>query len=237
MRGEPSERPEEERPIQRRIIEPSLRREEALWRDGVRRIAGVDEAGVGSLVGPVIAAAVILPVGAKPIEGVRDSKLLSRKARERLYDEIRKSALDCCVGVASVREIERINILHATHLAMRRALGRVEPYDYAIIDGRAIRDVELGPHTTLVNGDLLCYSISCASIIAKVARDRFLVRLANRYPGYGWEHNAGYGTAFHLAALRELGLTPYHRRTYAPVRAIFESQSAPNRLEGAVSQA
>jgi ribonuclease HII len=120
-----------------------------------------------------------------------------------------------------VREINEINILRASHLAMQRALRRVAPYDHALIDGREIREIDLGPHTAIVDGDALAYSISCASIVAKVTRDRLMCRLAQRYPGYGWERNVGYATRTHLQGIRERGLTPFHRLAYAPVRAFI----------------
>jgi ribonuclease HII len=101
---------------------------------------------------------------------------------------------------------------------MRRALARIGPYDHALIDGRPIKDPAIGPHTAIVDGDATCYSIACASIVAKVVRDRLMEKLARRHPGYGWEHNAGYGSAEHMRALRLLGVTPYHRRSYQPVR-------------------
>jgi ribonuclease HII len=122
------------------------------------------------------------------------------------------------VGAASVTEINKINILKASHLAMFRALKRVQPYDHALIDGRDIREIDLGPHTAIVDGDALSYAIASASIVAKVTRDRLMHKLATRYPGYGWENNVGYATRRHLQGLREHGLTPFHRLAYAPVK-------------------
>ncbi|MDO8671982.1 MAG: ribonuclease HII, partial [Dehalococcoidia bacterium] len=121
--------------------------------------------------------------------------------------------------VASVEEIERLNILKATYLAMRRALDRVGEYDHALIDGREIKGFDLVPHTAIVDGDATSYAIACASILAKVIRDRLMQKLALRFPGYGWEQNAGYGTEEHLRALVRLGPTPHHRRTFGPVQA------------------
>ena len=128
------------------------------------------------------------------------------------------------VGAASVAEIERLNIYHAAHLAMRRALRRIDDYDHVLVDGRKIVGFEnhVGPYTAIVDGDASSYAIACASIIAKVTRDRLMTRLAVRYPGYGWEHNAGYTTRDHVLGLRELGLTVHHRRTYARIRAMLE---------------
>lgn len=201
---------------------PDLDVERSLWERGRLRVAGVDEAGVGPLAGPVVAAAVLLPPRCEAVEGVRDSKLLSREARERLFEAVVGQAIAVGVGAASVREIERLNVLRAAHLAMARALARVGERDYALVDGKPVKDVDLGPHTTIVDGDALCYSIACASIVAKVFRDRLMWRLAARYPAYGWERNVGYGTAEHLRALRAFGPTPHHRRTYAPVREVAE---------------
>ena len=203
------------------MLVPSLGAERALWEQGLLRIAGVDEAGLGSLCGPVIAAAVVIPPRCQPIAEVRDSKTLSRAQRERLYVEIVRQAVAVGVGAGAVREIERLNVLRAAHLAMRRALTRVCPYDHALIDGRRIVDVDLGSHSTIVDGDASSYAIACASIVAKVTRDRLMARLGARYPAYGWGRNAGYGTTDHLAALRRFGITAYHRRGYAPIRELL----------------
>lgn len=205
------------------VVAPSLEAERALWDRGKWRVVGVDEAGIGPLAGPVVAAAYLVPVDCRLIDGARDSKTLSPAQRERLFGEIMRQALAVGVGAASVCEIERLNILNAAHLAMRRALARVGTYDHALVDGREITNCELGPHTAIVDGDASSYAIACASIVAKVTRDRLMRNLAIRYPGFGWEHNAGYPTPEHLAALHQHGLTPFHRRTYAPVRAIIES--------------
>ena len=200
---------------------PSRRLERSLQRQGLARIAGVDEVGVACLAGPVVAAAVIMPAGASFIAGVRDSKQVpTREERERLAREIRAVALAVGVGRASVLEIDRLNILHATHLAMRRALALVLPYDHALVDGNPIRDVEMGSHTEIVRGDARVYSIACASIVAKVARDRLMVRLAASHPGYGWARNVGYPTPEHRAALRRLGVTRHHRRDFGTVRLL-----------------
>jgi ribonuclease HII len=170
------------------------------------------------LAGPVVAAALVVKPYCRKIPGVRDSKTLSLQQRENLYDEILKRALAVGVGAASVTEINKINILKASHLAMFRALKRVQPYDHALIDGRDIREIDLGPHTAIVDGDALSYAIASASIVAKVTRDRLMHKLATRYPGYGWENNVGYATRRHLQGLREHGLTPFHRLAYAPVK-------------------
>ena len=198
---------------------PTLRAERALWHAGMSRIVGVDECGVASLAGPVVAAACLVKANCRRIPGVRDSKTLSAAQRRRLALEIRRRSVAIAVGSATVAEVDRLNIYHATHLAMRRALARVRPYDHVLVDGRRIVGFDdVGPHTTIVDGDATSYAIACASVVAKVVRDRLLALLAQRHPGYGWERNAGYPTAGHLAAIRELGITPSHRRSFAPVR-------------------
>jgi ribonuclease HII len=191
----------------------------------MQRVAGVDECGVGSLCGPVVAAACVIPPHCRRIDGVRDSKQLTAAQREKLVPLIRGQAVAVGVGAASVAEIDRINIYHATHLAMRRALRRLGAYDHVLIDGRAIRDFDdVGPHTTLVKGDATSYAIACASIVAKVTRDRLLRLLAARHPQYGWEHNAGYASRDHCDAIDEHGLTPYHRRSFTRARMYLSMQ-------------
>jgi ribonuclease HII len=161
-----------------------------------------------------------MPPEERVIRGVDDSKQLTRDARERLAMKIRERALTIGVGAASVREIDRINIFHASVLAMRRALARltIRP-DHLLIDGRAIRSLGT-PHTAVVSGDACCYSIACASIVAKVTRDRVMHALATRYPGYKWESNVGYSTAAHFAGIAEHGVTRHHRHSFLPVRQL-----------------
>ena len=184
---------------------------------------GIDEVGLGALCAPVVAAAVLVKPNCHKIPGVRDSKTMSARQREAVVERI-KSRVDAWgVGAASVAEIERLNIYHATHLAMRRALRRIEGYDHVLVDGRKIVGFEehVGPYTAIVDGDQSSYAIACASIIAKVTRDRLMSRLAVRYPVYGWEHNAGYTTRHHVAALAEHGPSVFHRRTYARIRTLL----------------
>lgn len=184
-------------------------------REGGRSlIAGVDEVGRGSLAGPVVACAVIMPPDARALRGVDDSKALPAAERRRLARLIRARAVAVSVGAASVGEIDRLNIYHASVLAMRRALGRLQaPPDHVLVDGRPIRTLGV-PHTAVVAGDDKCFSIACASIIAKVTRDQLMTALAVRHPGYCWERNAGYATRAHVDALRERGPSPHHRRTF-----------------------
>jgi ribonuclease HII len=208
---------------------PTLRYERAHWRDGCTRVAGVDEVGVAPACGPVVAAAVIMRPDCRRITGVRDSKTLSAAQRERLAAVIRRRAVAVGVGAASVTEIDRLNIYHATHLAMRRAITRLGTWDHVLVDGLRIRGFEddVGPYTAIVDGDARCYSIACASVVAKVVRDRLMTRLAARHPGYGWERNSGYATAEHRAAMSELGLTAFHRRSFiTSQRVLFGGEQA-----------
>lgn len=183
-------------------------------------LAGVDEVGRGPLAGPVVACAVIMPCDTRAIGGVDDSKQLDAKERDRLAALIRRRALAASLAAASVREIDRLNIYHATSLAIRRALDRlvVRP-SHVLLDGKSIRALPY-VHTAVVGGDGACYSVACASILAKVTRDRLMRALAARHPGYGWERNVGYGTRAHIAGLRELGTTRHHRRSFIPVQQL-----------------
>jgi ribonuclease HII len=215
------------------VRQPHLKVEHALWREGRRLVAGVDEVGMGALCAPVVAAAVLVRPHTRKIAGVRDSKMLSARQRGQLVDEIKRRSLAWAVGAASVAEIERLNIRNAAHLAMRRALRRLPEHDHVLIDGLKASglDAYIGPYTAIVDGDASSYAIACASVIAKVTRDRLMARLAVRYPGYGWEHNAGYATRDHVAGLRLLGVTPFHRRTYQRIRAILEGDQLELELE------
>lgn len=190
--------------------------EREAWDCGLRHVVGLDEVGRGPLAGPVVAGAVVLHPRAPLIDGVFDSKALSARQREAAALEIREHVFAWALGAASTREIERFNIRRATVLAMRRAIARlpVEP-ERLLVDGRRIP--ELGDHTAIIKGDQKSLSIACASILAKVVRDRLMRSLGARYPGYGWESNKGYATGHHLVAIRELGPTPHHRRTWAPI--------------------
>ena len=201
-------------------IAPDFTHEEALLALGFARIAGVDEVGRGPLAGPVVAAAVILDPRRLP-PGLDDSKRLSSAQRQRADQAIRESAA-VGLGVASVAEIEALNILGAAHLAIRRALAALDPApDHVLIDGNQLpRDLPM-PARGLVGGDRLSLSVAAASIVAKVWRDRLMVTLAQQHPGYGWETNMGYGSESHRAALQRLGPTPHHRRTFAPIHKLL----------------
>ncbi|MGW8282812.1 MAG: ribonuclease HII [Gemmatimonadota bacterium] len=189
------------------------------WERGLRHIVGVDEAGCGPVAGPVVAAAVVLvPFRRAPrrLHGVNDSKTLSAEKREALAEAIREISVACTIAAASAREIERLNIRRATALAMRRAVDRLPVLpDMLLVDGLPVP--ELGEHEAIVGGDARCFSIACASIVAKVTRDRLMERLDTRYPEYGWARNKGYPTGTHLSAIREHGPSAHHRATWAPI--------------------
>ena len=180
---------------------------------GYKAICGVDEAGRGPLAGPVCAAAVILPPNTI-IDGVNDSKKLTEKKREALFDVIKETAVSYCIAYASVEEIESINILNATMLAMKRAVEGLDVQaDYAMIDGNKMPQLDIDGET-IVKGDAKSMSIACASILAKVSRDRLLYEYAKEYPQYHFEKHKGYGTAVHREAILEYGPCPYHRMSF-----------------------
>jgi ribonuclease HII len=187
--------------------------------------------GRGPIAGPVVACAVIMPAETRAISGVDDSKRLTHVQRVRLAAKIRERAVAFALGAASVREIERINIYQASALAMQRALGRlrVTP-DHVVIDGRAMRTLPVS-HTAVVHGDARCFSIACASIVAKVTRDLLMTRLAQRYPQYIWDHNAGYTTREHVAGLATHGITPHHRKSFCRISDLLLEIQQQTELE------
>jgi ribonuclease HII len=190
----------------------------------VTRVCGIDEAGRGPLAGPVVAAAAILDPAAIP-KGLNDSKKLSHKAREALFADLSQCA-DIGIGMASVEEIDEINILQATMLAMTRALAALaSPPAFALIDGNRVPKIAI-PARAIVKGDARVLSIAAASIAAKVTRDRLMVAMAETHPGYGFERHMGYGTAAHLNALQRLGPCPTHRRSFAPIRNMLSPPPA-----------
>jgi ribonuclease HII len=215
--------------------EPTLEEEMALLSQGYSFIAGLDEAGRGCLAGPVVAAAVMLPLLSTPLEkggmppgtlltcfaGVRDSKQLVARERERLYEVIMQHALAVGIGIGSVEVIDERNILQATKYAMRAALEQLAIAPQALLlDAIHLPDIEL-LQRSIIKGDELCLTIAAASIIAKVTRDRIMIQLHEHYPAYGFAQHKGYGTEAHLAALRQYGATPHHRRSFAPVQELF----------------
>ena len=191
-----------------------LEYESGLWKSGVQHVAGLDEAGRGALAGPVVAAAVILPLNAT-IEGVRDSKTMTAAARARAFDAIYRTALSVGVGKASPSEIDSLNVLKASLCAMERAVASlsVQP-DWLLIDGNRVLEHASCPQRAIIKGDRKCQSIAAASIVAKVVRDRIMRDLHQRHPAYGWNTNVGYPTQSHYETLRRSGPTLYHRRSF-----------------------
>lgn len=188
-------------------------KDKTFYSDGIVNVCGVDEAGRGPLAGPVCAAACILPVGLE-IPGLDDSKKLSPQKREELYDIIVSSAITFGIAFASVEEIESLNILNATFLAMNRAIEQLFPQPaLALIDGNRNSGIRI-PSRCVVKGDSLCADIAAASVLAKVTRDRYMLAMAKQYPLYGFEKHKGYGTVQHYAALRDYGPCPIHRPSF-----------------------
>ena len=217
-----STKPENVRRRLRRRHEKLLVHELPLWAEGCI-VAGVDEAGAGPLAGPVTAGCVVLdPARLSELVGVDDSKTLTEEAREVHAAQIREVARASEVRSASVEEIDRINILQAARLAMRRAVEAVQekvPVDFLLVDAREVPDTTV-PQSALIGGDGLSLSIAAASILAKVARDATMVEAAKMYPGYGFERHKGYATAEHLEAVHRLGVTPLHRKSFEPIRTL-----------------
>ncbi len=213
---------------------PSLNHEKRLWAQGLFRVVGVDEVGMAALAGPVVAAACLVTPDTRLIRKVNDSKVLTRLQREELLSTIRGRVVKIGIGAASVAEIHRLNIYHASHVAMTRALRQIGEYDWVLVDGRRILDPAFAPgkHSEIVRGDAKSFSIAAASIVAKVTRDRLMQRLAAKYPGYGWEHNCGYPTIDHRKALRELGVTPFHRQDFGTVRVMLSAEQMALDLAG-----
>ena len=196
---------------------PDMAEEQAAHNEGFARVCGIDEAGRGPLAGPVVAAAVSLPQGYE-LPGLNDSKKLTARKRELLYTALMEDAsVQKCIAQATVQEIDELNILRATHLAMRRAAeGLPGGVDFCLIDGLPVPGFPL-PGRSIVKGDARCLSIAAASILAKVWRDHYMQDLHRQHPEYGFDRHAGYGTKAHMQALREHGVTIHHRRTFAPV--------------------
>jgi ribonuclease HII len=204
-------------PRRRRLrLKDPLRYERELWEEGIEWVAGVDEVGRGPLAGPVVAAAVILPAGLC-VRGVRDSKQLTAEARIEADAEVRKLAAAVAVGAASAAEIDALGIAGATRTALKRALDslRIRP-GHVVLDGRPVRGLGW-EHRAVVKADYRIHCVACASVVAKVCRDRLMDRLHPRYPGYGWNHNKGYATDDHRDAIKRLGPSPHHRKSFAGV--------------------
>ncbi|MBN1961686.1 MAG: ribonuclease HII [Deltaproteobacteria bacterium] len=190
--------------------------EQPLWHKGLQYIAGVDEAGVGPLAGPVVAAAVVLPIGCS-IEGINDSKKLSARKRDTLAQQIKNISVAYAIAHCSVNEIDNLNIYHAALEAMRRAVVALNcSVQHLLVDARRIPKVDI-PQTAIISGDAKSQSIAAASILAKTHRDQLMCTLAQKHPGYGLEKHKGYGTAEHIAAIKQLGPASIHRRSFRPV--------------------
>ena len=197
----------------------------ALYEQGYSFVAGIDEVGRGCLAGPVVAAAVILPLTdenlVSHLVGVKDSKQTTLQAREHLYEVILRHALAVAIGMCSVALIDERNILQATKYAMKDAIAQLSSAPQALLlDAVRLTDIAL-PQRSIIKGDSLCLSIAAASIIAKVTRDRLMLQLHEQYPHYGFDHHKGYGTPAHLAALQQHGVSPLHRTTFSPIREML----------------
>ncbi len=208
----------------------NLKKENSLFAAGFKLIAGIDEAGRGPLAGPVVAAAVVLDAAAaekisqiKEFKKLKDSKLLPAKKREEFFELIMNNFTAVSVGVCDHETIDRVNIYQATFLCMKKALGdlKIKP-DYVMLDGRAEIPNSSLKQESIVDGDNLVFSIAAASIIAKVTHDRLIAQLAKDYPQYGFQNHKGYGTKEHLAALRKFGPTPFHRKSFGPVKDLLQ---------------
>ena len=199
--------------------------EQALWKQGVTRVAGVDEAGRGPLAGPVVAAAAILPAGwAKKglppeLEGLNDSKQLTEAQRGKFFEFLTACAeIEFAIALVEAEVIDRINILQATHRAMNEALAQLLPLPpHALVDGRPVKTLRV-PQTAIVKGDARSFSIAAASVLAKVTRDQLMLKYHDQFPEYGFDAHKGYGTAQHLAAIEKFGACPIHRKSFAPLK-------------------
>lgn len=201
---------------------PTLKREKELWIEGIEYIGGIDEAGRGSWAGPVVAAVVVLPKNHRRISGVHDSKLVDKANREKLYEKITEKAVDFGVGIVSHEVIDQVGILEATKIAAKEAIEMLsyKPH-YLLTDFLKLEKQTDIPHEAIVDGDVKVYSISCASIIAKVTRDNIMSCLGGEYKRYEFSRNKGYGTKKHQELLKEHGPCDIHRRSYAPIRELL----------------
>ena len=201
-------------------LEKMLAYEKALYTQGIQLIAGVDEVGRGPLAGPVVAAAVILPKACK-IPGLNDSKKIPKSKHKEIYEAVLQNAIAIGIGIKDNHVIDQVNIYEATKLAMREAIGQLEPQpQHLLIDAMRL-DLPIS-QTSIIKGDANSLSIAAASIVAKVTRDQMMEEFDRKYPGYDFAQNAGYGTAKHLAGLDQLGVTPIHRRSFEPVKSMCE---------------
>jgi ribonuclease HII len=201
------------------VKSPNLLEEKKCWKNGFNVVVGLDEVGRGPLAGPVVAGAVFLPKNFAVIKGITDSKKLSEKQREKFYNIlINNKNIKWGIGIVSEKVIDKINILQATKLAMKKAIKNLQA-DYLLLDGSFKLDVPL-PQTSIIKGDSKVFSISCASIIAKVTRDRLMQKYHKKYSQYGFDKHKGYGTALHIKQIKKLGACPIHRKSFYPVSEI-----------------
>ncbi|MCL2113807.1 MAG: ribonuclease HII [Streptococcaceae bacterium] len=206
--------------VENERLEKMLQFERNLYAQGIELIAGIDEVGRGPLAGPVVTAAVILPPNCK-IRGLNDSKKVPKSKHHAIFTEIQKQAIAVGIGVVSHEKIDEVNIYEATKIAMLQAVENLKVVpEHLLIDAMAL-DIEI-PQTKIIHGDATSLSIAAASIIAKVTRDEMMASFALEFPGYDFENNVGYGTAKHLSALTELGITPIHRKSYEPIKSMVE---------------
>lgn len=208
------------------MIFPDTELEKKLWKKGLKRVIGLDEAGRGPLAGPVTAGAVCIGVDTSLNSLIRDSKKMSKRQREQVYENIKENCIAYGIGVVEAEIIDEVGIQKAVHMAMTEALRQVEvklkrKADYLIIDGNNVLSIEGYDQEKIKKGDLYHYSISCASILAKVTRDRLMERYAKQYPVYGFEKHVGYGTKKHIEAIQEFGICPIHRRSFSPIKEII----------------
>ena len=218
------------RPRRLRLRDP-LRYERDFWNEGIEWVAGVDEVGRGPLAGPVVAAAVVLPVDVR-VKHVSDSKVLGAETRLEAEAAVREAALAVGVGAASAALVDALGLTGATRVALRRALEALPRRPgHVVIDGRPVRGLGW-EHRAVVKADYRIHCVACASVVAKVCRDRLMDRLHPRYPGYGWDHNRGYATEDHREAIRRLGPSPHHRKSFAPVAQLVEQVTFNDEVPG-----
>lgn len=199
------------------MIIPTIELEEKLWKKGYKNIVGLDEAGRGPLAGPVVAGAVVIHSGDQVVQGVRDSKKMSEKQREEVFEIIKEKSSAFGIGIVDSYDIDKFGIQKAVKLAMEKAIDNLD-IDYIIADGKNISIISGFPMERITKGDLLHYSISAGSILAKVTRDRIMKEMAIKYPQYGFEKHVGYGTKYHLEMLKKYGPCNIHRKCFRPVR-------------------
>lgn len=204
------------------MIFPDIKLEKKLWLEGFKNVVGVDEAGRGPLAGPVVAGAVLIHNEAQVVEGVADSKKLSEKKREGLFETIKTKSSGWGVGIVDSFEIDSIGIQEAVRLAMIRAISSIDDIDYIIADGKNVSLIDGYTMDRITKGDMLHYSISAASILAKVTRDRLMIEYSKQYPNYFFEKHMGYGTKLHIESINTYGICDIHRKSFEPIKSILK---------------